>query len=34
MNDYRILMMKKIVADDILLWRRQAVIKNNGAVLS
>ena len=32
MNDYRILMMKKIVDDDVLLWRRQ-VIKNNGAVL-
>ena len=32
MTDYRVLMMKKIVDDDVLLWRRQ-VIKNNGAVL-
>ena len=32
MNDYRVLMTKKIVDDDVLLWRRQ-VIKNNGAVL-
>ena len=32
MNDYRILMMKKIVDDDVLVRRRQ-VIKNTGAIL-